>query len=213
MLWVFLYSYFLPPSHIPLEELVDCGCDGHSQQHAHYAVQPAADGDGGQHPDPRKAYGRAYHSGVDQVAFQLLQDHDEDQEAQSLDGIDGGDHEGAYESAQVCAHNRQQRGGADQGSDHAGVGEPEDGHADGTQGAQDHRFRTLADDKPGKCIVGGGDHHIQPVIPFLLQVGLGQCLELVEQPFPAGQDVDGEDHCHDEVYDQGADAAQDIHGR
>ena len=60
-----------------------CG-QGDTQQHAGDTEDTAADGNGSKDPQPRQTDGRADHTGVNDIAFQLLQDKNKDQEDQCL---------------------------------------------------------------------------------------------------------------------------------
>jgi hypothetical protein len=91
------------------EEAVGGGSDGYTQEHTDGAGYTAAYGDGGKNPDAGKIDVATHDLGVDEVSFHPLQEDEEDQEDQCLEGIYGEDHESSYEST-------------GEGTDYAGLG-------------------------------------------------------------------------------------------
>lgn len=78
------------PVYIPPEQGIEDRRNGDAEQDAYQTHQPAADCDGGQYPNARQADGGAHHLGIDHIAFDLLEDHQEDQEG---DRLERGDHQ------------------------------------------------------------------------------------------------------------------------
>ena len=69
------------------DHVVDDGKERHTNDHAHKAPQAAEQQDGEQHPEAGQTRGVAQDLGSDDVAVQLLQDQDEEDEPEGLDGI------------------------------------------------------------------------------------------------------------------------------
>lgn len=81
------------------EQGIEHGAERNEEQHACNAHEFAAQGHGGQHPDRGKPHRRAYHVGIDQIPFHLLEDQEEDDEQQSFPGIGNGNEQCAYRAA------------------------------------------------------------------------------------------------------------------
>ena len=181
------------------QEGVEHRADGDAEDHTHQAKGVAAHGDGGQHPDARQTHGFSHHTGIDQVALDLLEDQNEDHEPQGLDGADQQDKESADEDADESAENGDEGGEANKDGHHRGIGHVKEDHANKAQGAQDHRLGDLAGDEVGEGFVGQGDQAHEPGGLFLGQQGQDDLLGLAAQGFLLGQDIDGEDEGQHEV--------------
>ena len=128
------------------QQPVQRGAQRHAQHHADHAVHMTADHHRGQHPYAGQSQRRADHARVDEIALDLLEHHDIDEEQQRLEGIDREDHERAHKRADIRAGDGDERRKADQRAHHDGVWEAEDQHPQRAERAQYQRLETLADD-------------------------------------------------------------------
>ena len=63
-----------------LHDAVEGGGEGNAEEHTEDACESSADGDGCQYPDTGETHGGADDLRIDEVAFQLLEDEDENEE-------------------------------------------------------------------------------------------------------------------------------------
>ena len=195
-----------------LHQRVDDGAHRHAQQHAQHAEGAAADGDGRQHPQSRQAHGLAHHPGINEVALHLLEDQQEDQERQGLDGTLEHDEKRAGGRADPRAENGDQRQRRDDHRHRQGVGQAQDQHAQAAQGAQDERLRHLTGDEAGKGVVGEAQQRQQAVGGLPGQDAAQQPLGLGDERLLLGQQVQGEHQRQQEVHQCPHDGGGDVQG-
>lgn len=99
-------TLFQPPVGEVLYQRLQAGEDGDAQEHSQHPGKAAAHGDGHHHPEAGDAGGIAQDLGADDVAVDLLQNDDEDDEDQALLGAHQQDQEGTG----YCAQERPEEG-------------------------------------------------------------------------------------------------------
>ena len=83
---------------------------GTPQKHAQKAKQRAASDNRDKHPDARQTDRLAHDVRVNQVALDLLQNNQEDDELYRLQGVLRQNHRSAHDAADPCAGERNERG-------------------------------------------------------------------------------------------------------
>lgn len=106
----------------------------------------------GQYPNARQADGGAHHLGIDHIAFDLLEDHQEDQEGDRLERGDHQQQQSGKNRPDVGPGHGDERGGADDDPDERGIVRLNEEHADGAQSAQNAGLDKLAGDEVGEGI-------------------------------------------------------------
>ena len=138
--FVFLFASF----NVLVKESVQYGCYRNGDKHSANTQQGAAYGNRRQNQPCRKANGLADHLGEYKVALQLLQDDEEYNEEQSLNGRYSKYHKRANTCGDECARYRDKSHKCNQRTDHSRIRETEDEHAQHTQSAKNNSFGTLA---------------------------------------------------------------------
>ena len=100
--------------HIFLQQSIQHGNNGDKYQHTHHAKETAAQRNRCQHPDGRKADGTAHHLGIEQVAFDLLNVEEHDDEELRLFRVYRQNQEGTDAAADECPEDGDQGGEGDQ---------------------------------------------------------------------------------------------------
>ena len=195
-----------------LHQRVDHGAHGHTQQHPHHAEGSAADGHRRQHPQPRQPHGFAHHAGIDQVSLHLLQDQQENEERQSLDGTLEHDKERAGGCADPRTENGDQRQRADDDRHRQCVGQPQQQHTETAERAEDERLRHLPGDEAGKGVVGKAQQMHEPVSHPLGQCAAQEAAGLGQERFLLRQQVQGEHESQQEIHQRAHDGGGDVQG-
>ena len=189
--------------HPPPGQGIEHRTQGHGEEHPHQAEGVAPQGHRRQHPDARQPHGLAHHPGIDDVALDLLQDHQEDHEPQGLDGVHQQDEQGPDGHPDEGAEDGDQGGEAHQHGDHPGIGQAEEQHPHKAQAAQDHRLGELAGHEVGEGLVGHPGHLLDPLGPGGGEHRVDHLGGLAGEGLLLGQEIQGESQPQHQVEDQG----------
>lgn len=195
-----------------LHQRIDHGAHRHAQQHTQHAEHSAADGHRRQHPQSRQTHGLAHHPGVDEVALHLLQNQQEDQEGQRLDGADKHDEERTRGRADPRAEDGDEGGEADDHRHRQGIGQPQNQHTQAAQGAQNERLRHLAGDKAGKGVVGELEDVHGALARLLGQDGQQQAFGLGKELLLLRQHIHGEHQRQQDIHQRAQNGGGDVDG-
>ena len=189
--------------HVIAQECVEYGGDGDAEQHAAEAEQTTAHGDCCEHPQTGDADGGANHTGVDQVTLQLLEDDNENEEPDSLHGVNHNEQQTGECRAEVSACDGDQSGDGNDDGDQRGVLEAEYEHAQEAECTEDTGFGDLTDNETGEG-VGGHTADTQGVAGDAVgEIGHNKLAALCAQTRASGQQVDGEDDGEEQVDHEG----------
>lgn len=192
-------------------QLVEDRGERHREHHADQPSETAADSDRREYPNGGQTYRRPDHARVDQVAFNLLKNHQIDHEPDSLHRTDHRDHERPDTRADERPHDRDQRRHADQRADHRRIRHTEYQHAYSAKGTEYQRFRTLTDHELCERLIrSGGDMHEPPFRPPRSE-RLDQPGELLRQTLLGRQNVQREHQRHEERNDSTDPLGNDRH--
>ena len=139
--------------------------------------------------------------GVDQVARDLLEHQEQNDEHQCLPGVRDGDEQRAHTAADKGAHDGDQGRQGDEDAYQHGIGQSENRHGHHEQRTQDDCLQALAGEEAGESTVGKAQNFQRPVRPFHRQQAIEHLAPLAGQLFLLQQDVEGEDQPDDKCTD------------
>ena len=179
--------------------VIDNSADGNAQQHTHHAADACTHRHGEEHPNTGQADAAAHHMGIDEVALQLLEDHEEHHEPHGLHKGHGQNQQRANDSADPCTQDGDEGGDAHQHGNDGSEGEAEDGHTDKHQHADDDRLGHLSLHEAGEGGIGTVEEGEEIADAILTEGGVQQTLHVAAQLLLLRQDVDGEGDAHDQI--------------
>ena len=113
----FVYIFF--------QQCVENGYQRNEHQHTYNTKEAAAQRNRCQHPDGGKADGTAYHFGIDEISFDLLNDQEHDDKEQRLFRVYRQDQECTDTAADECPENGDEGREGDEYPYQQGEGEAE----------------------------------------------------------------------------------------
>ena len=142
--------------------------------------------------------------GVNQIAFQLLQQQEKQHEPERLQkALIDQDEKRAHRHADKRAKERNQGRKADQHRNHRRKGKAKDQHPDKAQQPQNHRFGKLAADKAVEGLVGQPRNPYHGVRPLFRHERIGHAPRLRAQALLVGQYIQRQHHADDRVENAG----------
>ena len=202
------------------EDVVDDSKQGHADDHAHKAPQTAEEQDGKQHPEAGKTGGIAQDLGSDDVAVQLLQHQNKQDEPQCLDGVLDEDEQCGGDGTDEGTKEGDHVGDADDHRHQQRTGEPEDQAADVAQHADDGGVHDLAVDEAAEHPVCIESFFGDELCPVGLEDAVEHQLCLLYKPLAAAQHIHRYDDADDQIlgdhhhvqYSHGGTADDVLHG-
>ena len=189
-----------------LEHIVDDCEERHTDDHAHKTPQAAEQQDGEQHPEAGKAGGVAQNLRPDDVAVHLLQNQNEQDEPERLDGVLDEDEQGGRDGTDERPEEGDNVGHTDDDRDQQRTGELEDEAGDVAQHTDDGRIQNLAVDEAAEHPVSVTDLLHDEVGPTGLDQTIKDELALLPEFLPAGQQIHRNDEADDDVLQEGHEA-------
>lgn len=183
---------------------INDGHDRNAYDHSQDAEQSAAHRDGEQHPDRRESHRGPHHTGIDQIAVDLLCNDNDNDKGDGMTRVHHQQDQRTGNRTHPGSHIGDHVGDADDNGDHHGVFQPADAHDTEDQHAQNERIRQLTADKVGEGGKGQSAVVRQPVIVFFGQEMPQNLPSLAAELVACGEDVDREDQ-PDEKVDHAAD--------
>ena len=189
-----------------LEHIVDDCEERHTDDHAHKAPQAAEQQDGKQHPEAGKAGGVAQNLRPDDVAVHLLQDQNEQDEPERLDGVLDEDEQGGRDGTDERPEEGDDVGHTDDDRDQQRAGELEDEAGDVAQHTDDGGIQNLAVDEAAEHFIGVEDLFQNDIRPAGLDEAVQDHLALLAELLPASQQIHRNDDADDDVLQEGHEA-------
>ena len=191
------------------EQGVQHGGQRNHQQHSPNAQQLAADAHRHQHPHSRQTHGGTHHSGVNEVALDLLQYKEHHHKGQCLHRILHQNEEGSHNAAHKGTHHRHQCRHRDDDTDQRDIGHPEQRHGNGKQATQNTGLQTLPGDEAGKGGVGEPENPQNLVRGFFRQKGIQNLFPLTGQDVLPCQTVQAEHNADHHIHQRTGHIADD----
>ena len=187
----------------PLDQLDDYGEDGDTDDHTHHAPQGATNGDGDDDAQGADTGVVAQDLGADDVAVQLLNDKDKDQEQKCFIGVGDQHYEEGGDGSDEGAEDRDDVGDAHEGGDEQVIGgDLKNAQHDEGQDADDQGVQDLAVDEAAEGLVGQGRDLTDTAVVFLAEHGSAEFADLGNALFFRGQNIKGDEKAEKQVLDR-----------
>lgn len=172
-----------------LQQLICRRRQGDSKEDSRNSKQACTEQHRGKDPDAGQAYRAADHAGIDDVAFQLLEDDEEQEKEERKAQTLAEDQNKTDRPSKVGAHQRNEGGHAYHRADGKCIWESEQQHAQGTQRSENHRFQKLAGEELGESRVSDRQDCHELAVVLLGDEAVGQIGELAHQPMLAEKQI------------------------
>lgn len=136
-----------------LQQLIHCCRQGNSKEDSGNSKQACTEQHRGKDPDAGQAYRAADHAGIDDVAFQLLENDQEQQKEECKAQTLAEDQNKTDRPSKVGAHQGNEGCHTNHRTYCKCIRESEQQHAQGTQRSENHRFQKLAGEELGEVVL------------------------------------------------------------
>ena len=188
------------------DDVIDDRKERNTDDHADEAPQTAEKQDGKQDPEAGKAGGVAEDLRADDVAVQLLQDQDEEDEPDGLDRVLDQNQQGGRDGTDERAEEGDNVRHANDDRDEQCARELDDDADDVAENTDDGGIQNFAVDESTEHFIGVEDFLHDEICPMRLDDAVQNHLGLLRELLAAGEQVNRDDDANDEVLDDRHDA-------